>query len=77
MWQPIETAPAYKEVLVWPYPSDYCKTAILEPESRRLGINGWYYTEYELGFGEVYLPCKPTHWMPLPDPPVKEAQHDV
>ena len=68
-WQPIETAPTYKEVLVWPYPTEFCMTATHGKIPLLRDRFGWYYSEYERGFGVIYTECCPTHWMPLPEPP--------
>ena len=53
-WQPIETAPKGATVIVWT-PSH----GSFEASKERLG---WY---TPLG---VHVP-RPTHWMPLPEPP--------
>lgn len=68
-WQPIETAPELTEVIVWPNPTDFCMTATNGFFPGVRDDFGWYYAEYETGFGVVYYKCNPTHWMPLPEPP--------
>lgn len=64
-WQTIETAPKNK-VLVWGYwpeqPQKY-------DQMYRVG-ELWYSGQDEAGCREC--PCSdPTHWMPLPEPPIK------
>ncbi len=56
-WQPIETAPRGKPVLLWRAP-EWFVAAQIEGE---FGI-GWCTPD---GF-EVF---RATHWMPLPEPP--------
>ena len=52
----------WQEVMVWPYPTDYCMTA-------QLGKAGWTYGEYDRD-GQQTVPMRtPTHWMLLPPPP--------
>jgi hypothetical protein len=61
-WSPIETPPErWMEVMVWPYPSNYCMTAEFDGE-------GWQYSEQDRD-GAFWSVCKPTHWMPMPIPP--------
>ena len=56
----------WQEVMVYPYPTDYCMTA-------QLGKSGWTYSEYDRD-GQQTVPTRtPTHWMPLPSPPASAA----
>lgn len=61
-WQPIETAPAGEDVLLY-WPSG----------AQRVGYfngNGWLIDGMKFDFD-----CDPSYWMPLPDPPnVTKAQ---
>ena len=67
-WISVKTPPEqYKEVLVFPYPSDQTLTAYYQPVR-----NDWIYMQYETGHGWFDYTCKPTHWMPLPEPPKEE-----
>ena len=62
-WQPIETAPKDKEILLYSDSDGYGISGWNEEHQR------WYvYNHYE---EQLYL-FPATHWMPLPDPP-KEA----
>ena len=56
-WQPIDTAPD-SNVLLY-YPAENGKNALSE----------WI----TIGYGKGLRFRKPTHWMPLPKPPVKEV----
>ena len=71
-WLPIATAPNYEEVMVWPYPTEYCMTAKQGQIPGKRDSFGWWYSEYETGFGFVPYECKPTHWMPLPKAPAMQ-----
>lgn len=71
-WQPIENPPdPYTEVIVWPYPTDYCMTAEYGCIPGRRGVKGWYHQEYETGCGVNYDECFPKFWMPLPQEPTE------
>jgi hypothetical protein len=63
-WQPIETAPTGRnEVLVFvPKPK---RTHDFIVQARNLTGSQWWVT----GIGEIH----PTHWMPLPPPPLTSA----
>lgn len=55
----------YEEVMVFPWPTDYCMTAERDDK-------GFYYGEYVHNHGhenERIAPGRITHWMPLPNPP--------
>ena len=64
MWQPIETAPHDKRVLVWSgqefYAAHWAKNPFTDDEA-------WIVAEWGAE-GEQAL-VRPTHWMPLPMPP--------
>jgi hypothetical protein len=69
-WQPIETAPKDTPVLVWAYcyKASRFATFVAEQETNYgwdvCGATGY---EWESSFNT------PTHWMPLPPPPSREA----
>lgn len=56
-WQPIETAPRDRDFLA------YIGNGYI---GRARFLNGKFFTADNLGFGDT----EPTHWMPLPEPPV-------
>lgn len=66
MWQPIETAPKDGDGIAtdigllgfWFNPSIYAGVVAI------IHWRGGKWT-----FGDNHRKCKPTHWMPLPDPP--------
>jgi len=65
-WQPIETAPERTHILV------YLDGNVHESS---LGLQGWWFpfSEYH-GCGCCGSSTdKPTHWMPLPAPPITEG----
>lgn len=63
-WQPIETAPASNEVLV---------LIGIDIFSAYQNTLGQWVAQDPSGGGQCFLYGKPTHWMPLPQPPqVKE-----
>jgi hypothetical protein len=57
-WQPIETAPK-REMLILYFPP---VTGSAHPSNDKAG-------RIDLDLYPVHYPRKPTHWMPLPDPP--------
>lgn len=68
VWQPIETIPKGQNVLVWSKwsgeigdPLDEYGIYMAEADDLCI-VGGDYYTAYA---------DKPTHWMPLPEPPTK------
>jgi hypothetical protein len=65
-WQPIETAPKDKRVLVWTgqeiYAAQWAKNVFTSDEA-------WLIVRWE---GYDILSRNATHWMPLPDPPEDE-----
>lgn len=70
-WQPIVTAPRnWQPVLVYDHASDtvgqaYFRDAEDEP--------GWLWANLAPEDEDCKVP-EPTHWMPLPDPPVMERE---
>ena len=68
-WQPIATAPTYRAVLVYVPDREHYGPAVYRAI---LGEFGWTSTGLACGraMGED---SQPTHWMPLPDPPVAVA----
>lgn len=67
-WQPIETAPKDGEILV-AWPSGMVRSA--HRDKHWSGGPCWS-TSGGLYFGSL----QPTHWMPLPAPPVSEPGRD-
>ena len=69
-WQPIETAPKMKNILMW------AATDISDfGEIRNWKIaTGYWSTGHDAwiwdGSALKTFDVKPTHWMPLPDPPL-------
>lgn len=63
-WRPINTAPMRKEVLVLLDGKD-CAVAYLESN----GTWADWFTGNGIGGHDAELVGKPTHWMPLPEPP--------
>jgi len=69
-WQPIETAPKNKQVIMLFFPNG-CDMQMVEKSKIGLGFwdtDDWYHLDSR-GFSMTYLGEIPTHWMPLPDPP--------
>lgn len=63
-WQPIETAPLDTPVIVFDAPA--------VGEARHIEDHGWYWAgndPTDVWGGQIY----PTHWMPLPEPPIANA----
>lgn len=63
-WQPIETAPEEAEVLVW-----HRKYGALTAHILPGGVWGLFMPDVPMMFHKHLTP-EPTHWMPLPAPPV-------
>jgi len=59
MWEPIDTAPTDKHVLVFPALLDVPATAIFD------SVRGFW----RLTMTEKKIPFNPTHWMELPECP--------
>ncbi len=72
-WQPIETAPENKRVIVF-YPDAGVLTAI--DKTKQKIINGKTVVHHKwiptYAFPTTVMRT-PTHWMPLPQPPTTEA----
>lgn len=64
-WQQIETAPHYQRVLVWSGQEMYCAHWAQNPFT---GDEAWIVAEWGENDRDQAL-VKPTHWMPLPEPP--------
>lgn len=65
-WQPIETAPEGCNILL------FAATG-LDTEVIHIGYWDFYDERWEVGFDPRNRVYRPTHWMPLPTPPEKEA----
>jgi hypothetical protein len=61
-WQPIDSAPKNADILVWH--NGYTSVVSWEVMS-----DGWLVVE------NIYVE-NPTHWMPLPDPPVSASPEE-
>ena len=68
-WQPIETAPKDGDQLV--YCSDTNEQFIaFWSKSIESDDEAWTFGRFRNDVGELCsLVCRPTHWMPLPEPP--------
>lgn len=62
-WQPIETAPKYGDILV--YCADTDEQFVVFRRKR-----AWIYAHVIDGKIRITVACEPTHWRPLPEPPV-------
>lgn len=63
-WQPIETAPKAQRVLVWSGEEQYCAHWAKNPFTND---EAWIVAEWGDDGDQALV--KPTHWMPLPEPP--------
>lgn len=77
-WQPIETAPKSGDLLV------YCrdtKEQFVAFWSKSIETDdvAWTYARFRDEEGMVNsVICRPSHWMPLPEPPnTKKARHPI
>lgn len=62
-WQPIETAPReHRRHFLVVLDGEVC-------EARWSGSGGWHVATFN---GQVWKERNPTHWMPLPEPPVSK-----
>lgn len=75
MWQPIETAPKGKLFLAFQM-HDYGPGVGVHP---RMWICHWWPGDSlnPASWADGCLPARPTHWMPLPDPPPAEPKADA
>ena len=63
-WQPIETAPKGKELILY-FPAEQTRRGDLR-------FGAWIKVDrYPVSF-----PRQPTHWMPLPEPPTDDTKKD-
>ncbi len=67
-WNPIETAPEFVPILIW-CPKinrglDSCEVAILVEGS-------WWTNGGPNGGSDMDFEVSPTHWMPIPAPPME------
>jgi hypothetical protein len=63
-WQPIETAPKDGTEIV-------CLDEIYGKRWRYAAV--WNGIQWYTGFGDSWPNARPTHWMPLPDPPLSAS----
>jgi hypothetical protein len=71
-WQPIETAPKDNPAPHWT-PAHW----LLLGNQHHAGVGRWYEDDYDQQWVDEHLePIEPppTHWMPLPDPPMITAE---
>lgn len=66
-WQPIETAPRCRQILVFAEGRKSDDFAIFNALFDEDGI--WYAYTADFREGMVDMCWYPTHWMPLPEPP--------
>ncbi len=80
-WQPIETAPKMRTILLfavtdvaedgtvrnWKMATGSWHTGYEDERSRAVGYSPWTWDGHQVRSYEVH----PTHWMPLPAPPVR------
>jgi hypothetical protein len=72
-WQPIETAPKDgTRILALIRQSDYIKILHWEPDS---SYERTKYPEYHQWF-DGYTHWIPSHWMPLPSPPLRNRENE-
>ena len=66
-WQPIETAPKDGTPIILGFPDMACEGYwMCDPSRNHWGETGWFASDSDVLFEH---PWKPTHWMPLPEPP--------
>lgn len=71
-WQPIDTAPKDgTQILVWPYWSSRSPTQVYWRDLQRKP-GRWEITPSHYCAG-----ADPTHWMPLPAPPIPSSQEQA
>lgn len=68
-WQSIETAPKDGRRILLGYADSYAEEGCWRPACA-MGSAGWY-SSSDMPYTNVK---HPTHWMPLPPPPVDEAK---
>lgn len=78
-WQPIETAPKTGETLLLGFFNQHDKWLTLRgqwysyqqiEDDFEYTEEGWYETSVEADDPPNCWPTSPTHWMPLPKPPI-------
>lgn len=68
-WRPIETAPVNKSVLIWIPRAEHYGPPIYRGMLVDMGT-GRRWTVNGLSIGRDCGDRQPTHWMPLPEPPL-------
>lgn len=73
-WQPIETAPKGKAILVYDPSHDHPRvaqwmTAMDDGEGAWIYARKLSWQEPMMGKALSFIVVDPTHWMPLPEPP--------
>lgn len=72
-WQPIETAPRDRAVLLWDGANMRVAQRLTAMET---GETEWVYAR-QLGEEAIaFIVREPTHWMPLPKPPAAQETRD-
>jgi hypothetical protein len=83
-WQPIETAPKMRTILLfavtdladdgtvlnWKTATGSWHTGYEDDRSKAQGLTPWEWDGHRVKVYELH----PTHWMPLPDPPIAEGR---
>lgn len=76
-WQPIETAPWNRSVLVFIPNIDHYGHGVYRAFRPNFGTpRGWQTTCVAMGRDLSPLDLHPTHWMPLPNPPSPRTTAD-
>lgn len=61
----------FEDVLIYPRPTDYCCEGQVDCKGQ------WSYAEYVPNFGQETHRIQPTHWAPLPPPPIEPREEKL
>ena len=61
----------FEDVLIYPRPTDYCCEGQVDCKGQ------WSYAEYVPHFGQETHRIRPTHWAPIPPPPIEPREEKL
>jgi len=83
-WQPIETIPHDRFVLIYATDGNFSKTFVGKLNIKFNAVDTWNFygddrweyptdkNDHSIDIKQIHIQCRATHWMPLPEPPKGE-----
>jgi Protein of unknown function (DUF551) len=87
-WQPIETIPHDRFVLIYATDGNFSKTFVGKLNIKFHAVDTWNFygddrweyptdkNDHSIDIKQIHIQCRATHWMPLPDPPQMTIETD-